>query len=279
MSQRAREILRRVVPRSARTFAQNPIAPLASLYHHARYRLLGPARIAMMPDWAVRAHPQARHAFRIHAIDPAYHRELQAFIAACTPGMRLVDVGASYGVFTLAALHYGGPSAHVTAVEPSGAARRILESNLAAAGAADRVTVLSVALAAPSAATLPLLTTGAGQAHMMVRGLAGRSDATAVEATTLDAAAGGLAPTHVKIDVEGFERDVLKGATATLRRDRPVVFLELHCALLRELGEDPAECLAILRACGYSRIEMDGAAVSDQTILNAHIANLICRSA
>ncbi|MBA3949261.1 MAG: FkbM family methyltransferase, partial [Acidobacteria bacterium] len=126
---------------------------------------------------------------------------------------------------------------------------------------------------------LPLLTTGAGQAHMMVRGVAGRSDATAVAATTLDAVAERVAPTHVKIDVEGFEGDVLKGAVATLRRDRPVVFLELHCAMLRELGEDPAECLAVLRACGYSRIEMDGEAAGDAAILGSHIANLICRSA
>lgn len=279
MKPRAREVLRRIVPRSARTFAQDPVAPLAGLYHHARYGLLGPARIAMTADWTVRAHPQARHALRIHAIDPGYQRELQAFIAACTPGMRLLDVGASYGVFTLAALHYGGPAARVTAVEPSDAARRILEINLAAAGAADRATVMRVALAAPDAATLPLLTTGAGQAHMLVRGAAGRRDATAVAATTLDAVAAPFAPTHVKIDVEGFERDVLKGAMDTLRRDRPVVFLELHCAMLRELGEDPAECLAILRACGYTRIEMDGAPAGDAAILRAHIANLICRSA
>lgn len=279
MSQGAREILRRVVPRSARTFAQDPIAPLIGLCHHARYRLFGPAGIQMMPGWAARAHPQARHAFRIHASDPAYHRELQAFVAACTPGMRLIDVGASYGVFTLAALHHGGPSARVTAIEPSAAARRILRINVAAAGATDRATVMSAALAAPDAATLPLLTTGAGQAHMMVRGVAGRSDATAVAATTLDAVAERFAPTHVKIDVEGFEGDVLKGAMVTLRRDRPVVFLELHCAMLRALGEDPAECLAILRACGYSHIEIDGAPASDAAMLGSHIANLICRSA
>lgn len=279
MSQGARDILRRVIPRSARTFAQNPIAPLVSLSHHARYRLLGPAGIQMMPDWAARAHPQARHAFRIHASDPAYQRELAAFISACTPGMRLIDVGASYGVFTLAALHYGGPLARVTAIEPSAAARRILEINLAATGAANRATVMSVALAAPGAATLPLLATGSGQAHMMVRGLAGRRDASAVAATTLDAVADGVRPTHLKIDVEGFEGDVLKGAAGTLRRDRPVLFLELHCAMLRELGEDPAGCLDVLRACGYSRIEMDGAAAGDAAILGSHIANLICRSA
>lgn len=231
----------------------------------------------MTPEWTVRAHPEAVHAFRIHAGDPLYRRELQTFMSACTPGMHLIDVGASFGVFTLAALHYGGADARVTAVEPSPSARRILTANLDAAGVASRVHIVSEALSTPDAATVAVLPTGAGQAHMMVRGASGRPDVTPVRATTLDAIAEEHPPTHVKIDVEGFEQEVLRGATQTLRRDRPVVFLELHCGLLRQLGEDPAACLSLLRECEYARFEMDGAPADDAAILGAHIANLVCR--
>ena len=48
--------------------------------------------------------------------------ELDSFIAHCRRGMVLFDVGAHFGVFSLAALHYGGPDAIAVAVDPSPAA-------------------------------------------------------------------------------------------------------------------------------------------------------------
>ncbi len=58
-------------------------------------------------------------------------------------------------------------------------------------------------------------------------------------------------PIHLRIDVEGDELQVLKGAQETLRRYRPMVFLSTHgpaeraacCQLLSEMGYklEPAE--------------------------------------
>ncbi|MDQ3070624.1 MAG: FkbM family methyltransferase [Acidobacteriota bacterium] len=276
MNRAARDLLRRVVPRPLRTFARQPVASLTGFYHHAKFRVCGTSRVDMTPGWTVQTHPASALAFHIHADDPAYRRELRAFLGLCTPGMRLIDVGASYGIFSLAALHAGGPGAHVIAVEPSPHAAHILHANLDANGVASRVRVVREALAAPHAQSIPVLTTGAGQAHMMIRGEEGRADTTAVAATTLDVLAAGAGCTHLKIDVEGFEIEVLKGARGTLTRERPLVALELHCALLRELGENPADAVAILRECGYT-IELDGAPADDAAILGAHIANLVCR--
>ena len=54
----------------------------------------------------------------------------------------------------------------------------------------------------------------------------------------------GVAPTHIKIDVEGAETRVLEGATEVLKRVQPTLFLSTHgpevhndcCRLLREYG-------------------------------------------
>lgn len=54
-----------------------------------------------------------------------------------------------------------------------------------------------------------------------------------------------LAPAIIKIDVQGWEHEVLEGAKATISRARPVVMLE------RSDNED--QCAALLAANGYQR--------------------------
>lgn len=58
-------------------------------------------------------------------------------------------------------------------------------------------------------------------------------------------------PEFVKIDVEGAELLVLRGAHETLRRHRPIVFAEIHSAALF------AECSRLLSDLGYT-IELIG---------------------
>jgi len=62
----------------------------------------------------------------------------------------------------------------------------------------------------------------------------------------------------MKVDVEGDEVLVLRGALGLLLRKRVhAVMLEVHCGMLRSRGEDPWEAPRILRDLGFD-IEVRG---------------------
>ena len=57
----------------------------------------------------------------------------------------------------------------------------------------------------------------------------------------------------LKIDVDGFDGEVLCGATETLRCYRPAVIFEWHPALILKAGNDPFRAFVSLADCGYER--------------------------
>ena len=87
-------------------------------------------------------------------------------------------------------------------------------------------------------------------------GSASAQGATLAEATTLDALLTDrqLGPGAVlKIDVDGFDGRVLRGARNTLSERRPAVVFEWHPVLCRESGNSPLEHFDVLREEGYTR--------------------------
>lgn len=267
--------LRRILPVGVRHLIRYPLSGLRSRWYDLQYAVRGPVTLRVRPDWTVRCHPATVPSFFAHMHGSTFQDELAHFVGTCTPGMTLIDVGAHYGVFTLAALHYGGPDAHVIAIDPSPHAQRYLAVNLALNGAAPRVRCLAQALS-DTPKPIAMLTTGAGQAHMMLRPEEGRSDSVGVAATTLDeiAAGAGRPVTHVKIDVEGYEGHVLRGGTALLRDQRPTIALELHNDLLRQLGDDPHDLVALLERAGYWCQGDDGRPVPWASATVPHIARV-----
>ena len=126
-------------------------------------------------------------------------------------GDLFVDVGANVGSYTVLAA--GACRAEVVAVEPSAETRAALRSNVALNGIEGRVEIHAVGLGAAEGEMR--LSLGRGP---MNRALADGDDAPSetVPIRTLDAILGGRAPALLKIDVEGGEADVLKGAAEAL---------------------------------------------------------------
>lgn len=58
----------------------------------------------------------------------------------------------------------------------------------------------------------------------------------------------------LKVDVDGYDGEVLAGAKQTLLRDKPVVIFEWHPVLWKRAGKDSLEAFKVLREAGYHRM-------------------------
>jgi FkbM family methyltransferase len=153
------------------------------------------------------------------------------------PGATVIDAGANIGVTSmmLAAIMRDGV---VYSLEPSPSAYPLLVETIAANRAAfvhPRQLALSDHVGCLQFFDNPV---SASASHLAGGGALGGESAT-VEATTLDAfvASQGIKRVDfIKIDVEGFETEVLSGAREIMRRDRPGVFLEFNSFALIAFG-------------------------------------------
>jgi FkbM family methyltransferase len=277
-----RHVLRRLVPRPIRNWARAPAKTAQWLADEVRHAVGAHQDLQIRSDWTLRCHPAAYRALRASQVDdPSQAAELAAFVGACRPGMLLFDLGAHFGVFSLAALRYGGYDARSVAVEPSPAAARILQIQSRLNGAAGRVTLVRAA-AAGAVGTQAMLAAGVIADGFFVTGDADRPprELTTVPTVSIDSLARdlGVRPSHIKIDVEGAEVATLEGGRDTLCTEpRPVVFLELHNEIARRAGRDPGEPLDLLAAVGYGALTVGHAPAERAALLAPPIARLVAR--
>ncbi|MFL5383115.1 MAG: FkbM family methyltransferase [Longimicrobiaceae bacterium] len=161
--------------------------------------------------------------------------EYHAFRAAARPGTVALDVGANVGAYTLLLGRWVRPGGRVYALEPASHAFRGLERHLRLNGLDDVVVPVRAAAAAST-----------GRARLAVDGVSGGNrlaDAPAGEAVdtvTLDdfCAREGVRPSFIKVDVEGAELDVLRGARETIAAAGAelALFVEMHPTLWRAMG-------------------------------------------
>ena len=177
------------------------------------------------------------------------------------PGMTMYDVGANVGFLTILAGRFVGPTGHVIGFEPVPASARQIEHN-ARLNAFTHVIVCEKALS-DTDGTAPFLVSGdptwsklAGH-DTTVDEQVGEISVTRCRLDTIVRDTDLPLPHLIKIDVEGYEIEVLAGASETLRRSRPLLLIELHGtnALV-------AEALTNL---GYHAIVLDG----DRSIVEA----------
>lgn len=167
-----------------------------------------------------------------------------------SPGSIVLDIGASLGLTAVPlGLVARSAGARLVAFEPVPANVNLLRENIGRAALTDCTSVIQAALGErEGVAEFAVEGTGAGnaaiksgvdaqrlKAHLDEGGL---GIAFVIDLKTLDSF--DLSPVSaVKIDVEGFELDVLAGATITLERDRPAIFGEFGQGWMKSRGHPP----------------------------------------
>jgi FkbM family methyltransferase len=190
-----------------------------------------------------------------------YERQTKAALRQLVrPASLVLDIGANIGAHTLHLAQLVGPNGRVMAFEPTEYAFRKLSRNLELNRAlAARVEAHHCFLGADDGATIPnaiysswplAAETGLHPKHL------GREMRTeSAQARSLDS----ILSEHpdrrvqlVKLDVDGFECDVLRGATTMLREARPVFVMELAPYVLEERETSLDELLSYFVPNGYT---------------------------
>jgi FkbM family methyltransferase len=205
-----------------------------------------------------------RHIYRHGAHEPAITRYLLEHVRLAAGDVAL-DVGANIGWYSLLLQRLSEPGANIFAFEPDPRTYRLLCANLAA-NAADRVSALNLALgAAPDTLELRRYKDSNNGRHTLIPG-AGSADIVRVRVETLESFWGsqGLSARPIrllKVDVEGFEYFVLRGAGELLGRCA-MTLLEYSPASLGLAGLDCGVLIELLRQARLSASAfLDGALV------------------
>jgi FkbM family methyltransferase len=183
--------------------------------------------------------------------EATYSRALDGLVG---PGAVVVDAGAHVGYY---ALRYADRGADVFAFEPCSENRRLL-ANSVQSNRLGSVLLHPAALSdRPGAGELWWDATNTGAAALNRDCVAEPVSSERVEVTTLDVECVDRAPDLIKIDVQGSEAAVLRGASDTVARCRPVVAFEYNIAQLVANGETPQAMLASLQVMDYELYLVD----------------------
>jgi FkbM family methyltransferase len=203
----------------------------------------------------------------------------------------VLDVGSHIGYIALYFARLVGPQGRVFAFEPGPNNLPYIRRNV---GSSANVTIVEKALSTRSGTEPLYVESLTGQNNSMLRNFEGlranervalKADVheVVVEVTTLDdfARSRDVRPAFVKIDVEGFESEVLEGARETLAATLPRLMVEVQrhhdrvFALLSELGYamfredrvriDRPDGMHLNTFCLHTRADADAIA----TVMNA----------
>ena len=245
-------------------------APVLTLFRSASWYwrcVLRMATVLELPRWKVRMFfPAQRKGFGkfIYAFREYYEPELAYLEKVLSPGKVFIDVGANFGVYTLVASKLVGTSGRVIAFEPTAQSFAILRQNIALNHFAN-VRAFQFALAQRR-----------GKAWLYhgwdpVGNSLGKdplcgNEGEEVQTEALDKLLEekDIDRVHaIKIDVEGAEELVLRGAIRCLTTNRPIVIFEFNPGCAARLGLSPCGARDLLESLGYEFVLLGDCARSN----------------
>lgn len=207
------------------------------------------------------------------------------------PGMVFVDVGANMGVYALVAAAAVGHTGRVIAIEAIPRLAQMVSDNLVMNGFLKTARVLPVAAANEEGELTiyefdrlqggnTMLADVAHDAEKLYSVNAKPLTVRAVPLSILFEREALPAPNLIKIDVEGFELQVLLGARSLIAKHKPHLIMEWHPTFMVE-AETPERLYEILtKELGYTiqRIEQDGRArpIDFVELMSAEHSDIYC---
>jgi FkbM family methyltransferase len=193
----------------------------------------------------------------VFAFREQYEPELALLPRFLSPGSVFLDVGANYGIYSLVASRIVGGKGAVFAFEPAIGNFQTLEKNLRI-NRCQNVFAYKCALSNQEGHA-SLYHDRDPSRYSLVKREGVESET--VEMCTLDRwmkISGLKRVDFVKIDTEGADELVLRGAMQTLQIHRPVVLFEQNPAAARGMGLSPDGTLKLLRTMNYTVFHYNG---------------------
>lgn len=236
--------------------------PIAALARFVGWQFQSRLKDEVIVDWIEGVKLAARHGMTgvtgniycgLHEFE-----DMSFFLHLLRPQDTFVDVGANVGSYTL--LASGACGARSIAVEPDAGTIRHLRRNIAINRLESLVDIRETAIG--SANGTIAFTVGADTMNRVAQ--EGDHEVQSVAVTSLDELLGSEAPTAIKLDIEGFEAEALKGAQATLSNPA------LHAIEMETV--DPY-CEEQLTGNGFSRYAYNPRARSLEEVQSGRSAN------
>ena len=192
----------------------------------------------------------------------SYEREMQVIPKILKNPETIIDIGANYGTYSffLSKLY---PQAKIIAFEPSTSSYRILMKIKRAFGLSNVFPIKKGLGEKEEEKEIVMPMHYTIIAYVAEKGSKkGKGDnSESIQITTLDSFVKRNKITNIdfiKCDVEGFELFVFKGARKTLRKHKPLVFVEIEERHTKKYKINPQEVLKFLKKIGYRAYSIKG---------------------
>lgn len=207
----------------------------------------GPVLVPFVNDTRLVASPGEAGATGNIFYGLAEFEEMAFALHLLRPDDLFIDVGANIGSYSILAA--GAVGCKAIAFEPVPQTAQRLELNILVNNLSDRVEIHACGLAdAPG--DLPFCIDSDTVNRVVIGGKGG----TLLPVDTLDRVLAGRIPRLIKIDVEGFEGQVLKGAIETLRSRKFSALIIETIGAGEEHGVTTTAIVGMLAELGYQRV-------------------------
>jgi len=231
----------------------HPSSPVVRFMTETKYvRVLGrkifPVFEAKLPGGGV-IHLRAAFDWDASTLEEVVYKDIYEEEYKIKPGDVILDVGAHIGSFTLKAAKEVGPSGRVVSFEPSSENFKLLSLNVSSNDDTN-VKLFKVAIGSEPGTAKLHLGDRRGTNSLLSDAKIDQIGIEEVPIRTLDSVADELKlgkVSFLKIDVEGFELEVLRGARNILSSSHPSIAMETH-----DFGPSEEELSDYLASFGYT---------------------------